>query len=156
MSESENPYASPSAPQFSPDQNSPQSLLTRAGQGERFANFIIDYIAQFAISFGLGIVVVLIGGEKGAESLEETPGFFIGIPIFLAYYFVLEATTSRTLGKLLTGTKVVNEAGGTPTLGQVAGRTLCRLIPFEAFTFFGTPPRGLHDSMSSTMVIKTR
>ena len=80
----------------------------------------------------------------------------LGIPIALAYYLVSEATTARTLGKLVTGTKVVNEHGGKPTFGQYLGRTFARFIPFEAFSFFGTPTRGWHDSLPRTYVIKAR
>ena len=156
MDETQNPYASPSTSQYPYDQLEVRQPVTPVGQGARFANLIIDYLAQFAIGFVLGIIIVVIGGEQGAAFLEETPGFLIGIPILVAYYFVLEATTSRTLGKLITGTKVVNQDGGTPTLGQIVGRTLCRLIPFEAFSFFGTPPRGWHDSIPKTFVVKTR
>lgn len=156
MNESQNPYASPSASLHPSDQHDVRQPVTPAGQGARLANLIIDYLAQIAISFVLGIVVVVIGGEQGAAFLEKMPGRLIGIPILLAYYFVFEATTSRTLGKLITGTKVVNQDGRTPTIGQIVGRTFCRLIPFEAFSFFGTPPRGWHDSIPKTLVVKAR
>jgi uncharacterized RDD family membrane protein YckC len=57
-------------------------------------------------------------------------------------------------GKLLSGTVVVNEAGGKPTIGQVFARTLCRFIPFEAFSFLGK--RGWHDSIPKTHVVLAR
>jgi uncharacterized RDD family membrane protein YckC len=156
MNEPENPYASPSAPHHPSDQLDVRQPVTPAGRGARFANLIIDYLAQVAIGFVLGIVVVVIGGEQGLAFLDETPDLVVGIPIILVYYFVFEATTSRTLGKLVTGTKVVNQDGGPPTLGQIVGRTFCRLIPFDAFSFLGTPPRGWHDSIPKTIVVKTR
>lgn len=156
MNEPENPYASPRAPQHLAEEIDVRTPVAPAGQGARFANLIIDNLAQFVISFVFGIVVVVIGGERGVAFLNETPGLVIGLPILLAYYFVFEATTSRTLGKLITGTKVVNAQGRTPTIGQIAGRTFCRLIPFEAFSFFGTPPRGWHDSIPKTFVVKAR
>ncbi len=156
MNEPQNPYAPPATPQHPSDHLDVRQSVTPAGQGARFANLIIDYLAQFAISFVFGIVVVVIGGEQGAAFLEATPGLLIGIPILLAYYSVCEATTSRTLGKLITGTKVVNQDGGTPTLGQIVGRSFCRLIPFEAFSFLGTSPRGWHDSIPKTFVVKSR
>ncbi len=133
-----------------------QQAIVPAGQGARFANLIIDYLAQSAIGFVFGVVIVVVGGEEGIAFLDRTPGLVIGIPILLAYYMVLEATTSRTLGKLITGTKVVNENGGSPTVGQVIGRSFCRLIPFEAFSFFGVSTRGWHDSIPKTFVVKSR
>lgn len=126
-----------------------------AGKGARFANSIIDSLAQYGISFALGIVVATAGGQAGVEMLESIPPFLIGLPILLLYYFVLEAATGQTLGKMLTGTKVVNDRGGPPSLGQVAGRTFARLIPFEGVSFLMSPT-GLHDSLASTMVVKTR
>lgn len=153
MNDSENPYASPTATEYQPDQ---LHSVTPAEQGARFANLIIDYFAQMAIAFVLGVVIGLVGGEEWLVFLDETPDLVFGIPILLAYYIVFEATTSRTLGKIMTGTKVVNEDGGTPSFGQIVGRTFCRLIPFEAFSFFGTPPRGWHDSIPKTIVVKTR
>jgi uncharacterized RDD family membrane protein YckC len=55
----------------------------------------------------------------------------------LIYYVAQEALWSRTLGKLITGTKVVNEDGSKLTFGRALGRTLCRLIPFEPLSFLG-------------------
>lgn len=156
MSESLNPYAPPSG---SPDvlQEQPSNAaIVPAGQGTRFLNFIIDYVAQTAIGFAVGVAFVVIGGQAGIDFIDRVPGIVIGIPILLFYYFVLEATTSRTLGKLITGTKVVNEKGEKATIGQIAGRTFARLIPFEAFSFFGTPTRGWHDSLPKTFVVKSR
>lgn len=155
MSESPNPYAAPQVSQQEPRDPGPD-VIVPASQGARFLNFIIDYFVQFGISFVFGVVVVLIGGQAGIDFIDSTPSILIGIPLLLGYYFVFEATTSRTLGKLVTGTKVVNETGGKATLGQIAGRTFARLIPFEAFSFLGTPTRGWHDSLPKTFVIKSR
>ena len=69
-----------------------------------------------------------------------------------------EAVFQRSPGKFLTGTKVVNESGGKPTFGQILGRSLCRFIPFEAFSFlFGDSSRvvGWHDKFSGTLVVKS-
>lgn len=156
MNDPMNPYAAPSSDaSLSAGMDEPQGI-TPASQGARLANLIIDYIAQSVIGFGFGMAVVVVGGESGVEFLDSTPGLFIGVPILLAYYFLLEATTSQTLGKMITGTKVVDQYGGKPTMGQIAGRCFCRLIPFEAFSFFGSPPRGWHDSIPKTYVVKSR
>lgn len=150
-----NPYAAPSSSQ---DESRDPVLdsIVPAGQGARFLNLVTDYFVQFGISFAFGIMTVVIGGEAGVDFIDRTPGILIGIPILLAYYFFFEATTGRTLGKLVTGTKVVNEYGERATLRQIAGRTFARLIPFEAFSFLGTPTRGWHDSLPKTFVIKSR
>ncbi len=156
MNKLENPYASPAAPQYLPGPIDVQLAVVPASQGARFLNSIIDYFGYLASCFAAGIVIAIIGGEQAATFIEGIPELVLSLSIFLAYYFVLEAATGRTLGKLITGTKVVDQHGNTPTLGQIAGRTLCRLIPFEAFSFFGTPTRGWHDSIPKTFVVKTR
>ena len=46
--------------------------------------------------------------------------------------------------------------GRTPRFPQILGRSLARLIPFEAFSFFGALGVGWHDSFSNTRVIRTR
>ena len=153
MSDQTNPYA---ATGLSSEAINAEQAIVPAGQGLRFANLIIDAIAQYMIAFVFGFTVVVIGGESGAAFLENTPGLFIGIPILIVYYLAFEATTSRTLGKLVTGTSVVNEIGDTPSFGQIVGRTFARLIPFEAFSFLGKIPRGWHDSLPKTYVVKVR
>ena len=74
----------------------------------------------------------------------------------VVYYTVLEVISGRTLGKLLTGTKVVATNGSPASVGQILGRSLCRFIPFEAFSFFGGAgrPVGWHDSISKTRVVE--
>ncbi|MFO0912088.1 MAG: RDD family protein [Pirellulales bacterium] len=154
MDEPQNPYSPPLAQDASLDRVVVGDSVQLASQGARFVNVVVDYTAQFVIGMMVGIVVTVIGGQAGADWLDRTPGLFIGIPIMLGYYFLFEVTTSRTLGKLLTGTRVVDEYGHVPTTGQIAGRTLCRLIPFEAFSFLGKPTRGWHDSIPNTYVVK--
>lgn len=88
--------------------------------------------------------------------LERIPSVVLGFAILLFYYVILEAATGRTLGKLITGTKVVNEDGGAPSIGQIIGRTLCRCIPFEAFSFLSSDARGWHDRIPKTYVVKAR
>lgn len=156
MSDGLNPYAPPAEWSPAPTEDVPTQRLVMAGRGVRFANLIIDYVAQLVVAFMLGVALVLFGGEAGADWIEGTNDFVVGICTLLAYYFVLEATTSRTLGKLLTGTRVVGPDGRPASVGRIAIRTLSRLIPFEPFSFFGKGQRGWHDSISETYVVKAR
>ena len=126
-----------------------------AGKGARFVNFVIDNFVLVGFQVGLVVGVTAVGGQAALETLQNVPSWAIGLPIFLLYYVGLEAATGQTLGKMVTGTKVVNERGGPPSLGQIAGRSICRLIPFEAFSFLASPT-GWHDSLSGTMVVKSR
>jgi hypothetical protein len=47
---------------------------------------------------------------------------------------------------------VINETGEPVSVLRALGRTFCRLIPFEHFSFFGS--RGWHDSLSRTDVVE--
>ena len=147
------PYTPPSAA-LEPESAIPIEQRL-ASQGARFANYLIDQVGQVMVGALLGVAAAL-----GAVPLSEEPGpltnLAFGAVSALLYYVPLEALTGRTLGKLITGTRVVTETGGPPDVATVLVRTLCRFVPFEAFSFFGTPCVGWHDSWSKTRVIKTR
>ncbi|MCA9212233.1 MAG: RDD family protein [Planctomycetales bacterium] len=152
MTESENPYAAPAATEYVPDDSLGQNIEP-AGQGARLLNLIIDQVAQYAIAFVIGFTLMAIGAEAIISSI---PDIVFGLTIHFVYYTLLEATTAKTLGKFVTGTTVVSEDGGKPTTKQIIGRTLCRIIPFEVFSFLGSRPRGWHDKIPKTFVVKSR
>lgn len=88
------------------------------------------------------------------ESDSRLSDYILGIIILLIYYIIIESiTTSRSIGKYLTKTKVVLEDGSTPGVKDVILRSLCRIIPFEVFSFLGETGRGWHDSISDTYVV---
>lgn len=125
-----------------------------ASQGARFGNFFIDNLALFMLGAAEGVMIVVLMGDEGLELLEKTPGIVFSIPTTLAYYLILEGLTGRTLGKLVTGTKVVSADGSPPSAGQLLGRTFARMIPFEPFSFLGKEARGWHDTLPGTYVVK--
>lgn len=118
----------------------PASILRRC------ANFLIDRIAAFIIA------MLFIGvGSAIHSTLIVIIGF---ITLLGGYYVFFEAVFQRTLGKLITKTKVVDMEGKKPTFWRVVGRTFCRLIPFEPLSYlFGGFPIGWHDSISKTLVV---
>ena len=156
MSDSSNPYASPTTDVMTDPSTEGMQAFRQAGRQVRFANFIIDYVVQMVISFASGAGIVWQWGAEGAEFIERTSPYAFGLAILFFYYFGFEVLTSRTLGKMVTGTRVVNAAGGKPSVGQILGRTLTRMIPFEALTFLRAGGRGLHDSLPETYVVRTR
>lgn len=122
----------------------------------RLLNLIIDYVAFWVLGVVAGLVILYVFGSEKADWLEGGSGFVIGIIIPLGYYIIVEGATGRTLGKLVTGTRVVNAEGGAPSFTQILGRTFARFIPFEAFSFLGEGGRGWHDSIPDTYVIRCR
>lgn len=131
------------------------SATQLASQGQRFGNLMLDYFFLFIFSIFFGTALALAGL---GEMLQNTNEYLLWVVISCLYYIPQEAISGRTLGKLITGTKAVSEDGSELSLGQVAGRTLCRFIPFEAFSFFGGNgrPRGWHDTIPKTKVVSVR
>jgi uncharacterized RDD family membrane protein YckC len=129
-----------------------------ASSGARFLNYIIDVISFvvlfFLIIMFLGVLIGLFeltGLGAWLDNLGDLGWNIIGIIILMSYYLLTEGLLGRSLGKLITGTVVVDENGEKPDFGTILKRSLCRLIPFDAFSFLGS--RGWHDSMSDTYVV---
>ena len=135
----------------------PQTEL--ASTGQRLGNMFLDSIFNLIIIFVIGFMAVVTAPLLGLRnSFKGMNDYLPGIIISFLYYFPQEAFSGRTLGKMITGTKAVNEDGTKLTFGRALGRTLCRYIPFEAFSFLGGNgrPRGWHDRISRTKVISIK
>jgi uncharacterized RDD family membrane protein YckC len=148
-----NPYATPKSNTVVAEQ-----ILepVPASKGARFLNLIIDYIMQVVVIIVFTAIALAVGGDKAMGTLDDIPDLLLGIVAMFSYYIVMEAAFGRTVGKLVTGTKVVNKEGQKASFKQILGRTFARIIPFEAFTFLGSQGRGLHDEMPKTYVVKCR
>ena len=119
----------------------------------RFLNYIID----FAIIFLLGRSTGYFFSYLNIISVETGKGtlYLLSFSVMFLYYFLGEWTTGRTVGKLITGTKVVTENAAAPGVWKIFVRTVFRFIPFDALSFFEYSV-GWHDTWSSTLVVKVR
>ncbi len=157
--EDRNPYQAPHSMLYGSARASrPRLSVDPAGKWRRFFNWLLDSAAAYFLAAVVGAAAVLIGGDPATVWLESL-GFWgeqaLGMVIMLVYYIPQEAAFGFTLGKLITGTRVVNENGEKPALMQVILRTVCRFIPFDAFSVaFTDPPRGWHDSLAKTYVVR--
>jgi uncharacterized RDD family membrane protein YckC len=163
--EFENPYSPPAGMEFKPA-FVPQEQLKIAGQGKRFINFILDQIFTSTIAAGVGFMFGLAYAMSRENPAAPMPpaeelrlqlmGNFLGLIVTIIYFITLETICQRSLAKFITGTRVVRNDGGVPTVGQIVGRTFARFIPFEVFSFFGHNgyPIGWHDSLSKTKVVE--
>jgi len=131
-------------------------IIVNVSKWTRLLNFVIDYIVVMIFVFILSVLVALVFGEKGITFLTSIPDLLLGVISMSIYYIVFEGITGKTIGKYITGTKVVTENGEKAPLIKIIGRTLCRFIPFEVLSFFGPLERGWHDSIPNTYVIKSR
>lgn len=131
--------------------------LALASLTKRIVNVLIDTIAflliwaVLTVSFLLLLVILDVSDQK-LNSLSNI-AWIVLIPFYLLYYMICEYRFQRTIGKLLTRTKVVSINGKRPFFNQVFIRTLSRLIPFEFVTFI-LGSYGLHDKISNTRVVQ--
>ena len=144
-------------------------IVTRdlyASKGKRFLNYIIDYAvfyAAFAGTFFVFVVIVSLTSNDTLwldelifemENMSPLLDRLITACIFVLFYMLSETLLKgRTVGKYVTKTKVVMEDGVRPKASDIILRSLCRLIPFNAFSFLGEQGRGWHDSISNTYVV---
>jgi uncharacterized RDD family membrane protein YckC len=119
--------------------------ITPAPQWKRLAGFIVDDVALLSAAVGVSL-------WAGVEMSDPPWGLYL--LCLLVYYFLFEASCQRTLGKLLTGTRVVSTTGARPTDKQMVLRTLYRLVPFEQFSWRGGSMG--HDRWSDTMVVASK
>jgi uncharacterized RDD family membrane protein YckC len=118
----------------------------------RFVNFAIDFVVILIV-----YVLIVPSFERllPLTSRVELSMYRIGSLIFFIalYYIPFEYKTQKTLGKIITKTKVVTFEGNKPELIDIVSRTFCRLIPFDRFSFLYSR-NGFHDAISKTKVIK--
>ncbi len=119
----------------------------------RFVHYLVDTIALYGLFIVLAVVYVTITG-----GLPEDDGiiYLLLFTAFVGYYMLMEGLLQTTLGKLFTGSIVVDEYGNKPNFKQVAGRSFSRLVPLEHFSYFGEPCRSWHDSWNDTYVVRKK
>ena len=128
-------------------------LYEDASKTIRFWGYIIDTIFYYAFAFLVGAVMGALNLGHLLDNMNDT---LFGVFLLLIFYCLFEGAAGRTPGKFALGTKVITLNGETPGFGTVLGRTLCRFIPFEPFSFLGNGPGGWHDSITKTRVVKVK
>ncbi len=152
-----NPYAAPASDLD--DTTARPFALIPASRWARFGNYLIDYATVIVFLILLGALAGFIWGVAvadwmaGLSAVEET---LLIWGVFRCYYIVFEGLFDRTLGKVITGTRVVDKFGQPPSFGQVVARSFFRLIPFESISVFQSSRVAWHDSLASTIVVKSR
>lgn len=141
-------------PSSGPEGQSPPPHYPSASGGKRFANYLIDSIVSYALVLMLAFGVGFIDGGEFFETETGKTLFIVGFYVlYFGYPGIMEALCGRTVGKFCTRTQVVNYQNKEASLGQILGRTLCRLIPFDAFSFLGDAASGWHDTIPKTKVV---
>ena len=135
-------------------------VLIETSKWTRFFHHLMDNLTMVLVISPIVIVVGRIPAiaeflNSFSYSFGERPVLICIVAILrMIYYFTFEATLGVTPAKLLSETRVVDENGNKPSAGKIAVRTLLRLVPFEAFSFF--MHSGLHDKSSQTYVVNEK
>lgn len=132
--------------------------LNQASRGKRFANYLIDlivfYIIAVLIFAGLAAAGVLgdlfVNESSGVNLLDRIMTMII---LGLLWGATEAIFKGKTLGKVITGTRAVNEDGSQISARTAFLRGFSRIVPFEPFSAFGDPSYPLHDKWTHTYVI---
>jgi len=134
--------------------------LVQASGGKRLVNYIIDFLVFYALIIASGFVIgwfnpaafdsIPEDDSVGYELLDR----LLGLVLYGLYMFIVEALfKGKSLGKLITGTRAVNEDGSNLSAKTALLRGLSRAVPFNAFSALGTPSYPWHDKWTKSYVI---
>ncbi|MBO9153976.1 RDD family protein [Chitinophaga sp. GCM10012297] len=135
--------------------------LVQASHGKRFANNIIDVIVFYIISFLIGILLAIVFPDfvfftenaTGGQLLDALFSMLLYALVFGSFEALLKG---KTPGKLITGTRAVNQDGTYISASTAFKRGFARVVPFEAFSALGTPCFPWHDKWTDTYVINEK
>ncbi|WP_291139263.1 RDD family protein [Flavobacterium sp. UBA7663] len=137
-----------------------QLPFEKASIGDRLLNYLFDTF--FVILIFSPYIFGLAKSKEYRDSINEL-GSEIGenvlFLLFIAlgriiYYLLSEGIFHISPAKALTETQVYATSENKLNFTTITGRTFIRLIPFEAFSFFGK--NGWHDELSNTTVLKNK
>ena len=126
---------------------------------KRFVNYLVDLIVFFGIVFIAAFVVGMLNPQTINSIGEENTGTdiienLVYTAIFTLYLFGTETIfKGKTVGKVITGTRAVNEDGSNITPKTALLRSLSRIVPFEVISALGSPSYPWHDKWTKTYVI---
>jgi uncharacterized RDD family membrane protein YckC len=133
--------------------------FTQASSGKRFVNWLIDRVAIYMVwnylLYKVNIALLrLIYEYSNSRELVYTLAYLITIGFFVFVLAIEESLSGgKTLGKLITGTRAVNQDGSRIRPKTAILRCLSRLVPFDAFSALGSPCFPWHDRWTKTYVI---
>jgi uncharacterized RDD family membrane protein YckC len=127
-----NPYAPPAAAVSEAPAASHEREQEPAPRWRRFANLLIDSLCYYALAMLIGIVIALVDASF-FDHMSAAGEYAFGFGVMVLYYLPSETLFGRTLGKLVTRTRV----------------------PFEPFSFLRARSVGLHDRWSETRVVSS-
>jgi uncharacterized RDD family membrane protein YckC len=127
----------------------------------RIGSMMIDYMVFLVLPVGSLLYYNLLG--ERVTTMTDRTLWFVSIILFLTNIIVLPLITGRSLGKLVTGLRVVRSDGTIPGFFNVLLRqTLGYLITAATlglgfvWCVFSSKGRTLHDVLTGTIVVRGR
>jgi uncharacterized RDD family membrane protein YckC len=124
--------------------------MKQVGIGTRTLNFVVDTLIIFFLSFlayhGWAFYAYYYG-------IIYVPFYYFFWSILFLYYILFESIFSRTPGKWLSLSKVVNRKGKKASFLQILLRSVARLTIIDCF-FIPFLDKTLHDYISRTEVVE--
>ena len=133
-------------------------VLTQASRGQRFANYLIDLVVFYIIAILIFAVLAATGVTGDLFKDETSATNLLDRILTMILLGILWGTTEalfkgKTLGKMITRTRAVNEDGSSITPKTAFARGFSRVVPFEAFSALSDPSYPWHDKWTNTYVI---
>lgn len=128
-------------------------IVNMASSGKRLVNLIIDGACLYILQIFLMVPLVLLVTDESDPYLYLVVFYLLTFGVYIGFYWGFEHLTGKTPGKFITRTHIVKGDGSKPSSMNVLGRSACRMIPFEPFSFLGTLGKGWHDAIPKIYVI---
>jgi Predicted membrane protein/domain len=131
----------------------------------RCGALLIDYIVIIAVPVITLLLIVTVSGDRSGRvtGVSNSTGWMLGILVYITNFFVLPLVNGQTIGKMLTGIRIVKLDGspvrpGSLLLRQVLGFlfTVCTGGAGFLVAAFSRSGRALHDFIAGTAVIYAR
>ncbi len=117
---------------------------------KRLINFVFDSLIIIVIAYLIKHFVF----PKPITQLDSGISFNLSFYLFfLLFYISMEYFLGKTIGKMITRTKMISRSGKKINLMNIIIRTFLRFFILEWISFFKKRPIGWHDSLSDTKVI---
>lgn len=131
-----------------------QDSLRPAHTARRLVNAIIDSIVWIIIYLSAAYVIDAYLIQFNSRLNNYIYSSALALITYMGYYCLFEFYFNKTLGKLVTQTKVISELSTSLTFLTLVKRNASRLIPIDPF-FYLFSRRGLHDRLSKTLVVRS-
>jgi uncharacterized RDD family membrane protein YckC len=142
------------------DQNNQKQSFTQANLGKRLLNWLLDNLFIYLLILITFDLIIIAGYRDWLLQLVEDMNsnilkvYLLNAAFQTTYYTIAEGMTGSTIGKYITKTKVLTQSGEHISLKKALDRSVCRLLPFEAFSILlKNDGKAWHDSITGTQVV---